>query len=274
MVASLTSDLHGERAGREVGMKGRAGRGEEADKKMTATATGREKRDGNGRKDSVDIYASDVEGYTVFAEIFDPIIDDYHGGFKKTDKHPPKDFGDVHSFGNLDPTEVQQMLIYDHFLFKEDDRFLQAANACRFCPTGRGIFHNDDKTLVWVNEEDHLRIISLQMSGDLGQFEKRLPFSHNDRFGFLTFCPTNLGTTVRASVHIKVPKLAANKAKLEEVAAKYNLQVRDTRDREWHLRYLQQAPPRSYRVPSCEGDERRHRRAHQARGQPLNPSAL
>lgn len=66
--------------------------------------------------------------------------------------------------------EVQQKLIDDHFLFKEGDRFLQAANACRFWPTGRGIFHNDDKTfLVWVNEEDHLRIISMQMGGDLGQ---------------------------------------------------------------------------------------------------------
>jgi protein-arginine kinase len=55
--------------------------------------------------------------------------------------------------------------------------------------------------------------------------EKRIPFSHDDRLGFLTFCPTNLGTTVRASVHIKVPKLASDKAKLEEVAGKYNLQV-------------------------------------------------
>lgn len=52
----------------------------------------------------VGIYAPDAEAYTVFAEIFDPIIDDYHGGFTKTDKHPPKDFGDVDSFGNLDPT--------------------------------------------------------------------------------------------------------------------------------------------------------------------------
>lgn len=55
--------------------------------------------------------------------------------------------------------------------------------------------------------------------------EKRLPFSHHNRLGFLTFCPTNLGTTIRASVHIKLPKLAADKAKLEEIAGKYNLQV-------------------------------------------------
>ncbi|KAH8286541.1 hypothetical protein KR054_011256, partial [Drosophila jambulina] len=248
----------------------------------------------------VGIYAPDAEAYTVFADLFDPIIEDYHGGFKKTDKHPASNFGDVASFGNVDPTNeyvistrvrcgrsmqgypfnpclteaqykemegkvsstlsgldgelkgkfypltgmekaVQQQLIDDHFLFKEGDRFLQAANACRFWPSGRGIYHNDAKTfLVWCNEEDHLRIISMQQGGDLGQIykrlvtavneiEKRVPFSHDDRLGFLTFCPTNLGTTIRASVHIKVPKLASNKAKLEEVAAKYNLQVRGTR---------------------------------------------
>lgn len=248
----------------------------------------------------VGIYAPDAESYTVFADLFDPIIEDYHGGFKKTDKHPPSQWGDVSVFGNVDPTgeyvvstrvrcgrsmegypfnpclteeqykemegkvsttlsglegelkgtfypltgmskDVQQKLIDDHFLFKEGDRFLQTANACRFWPSGRGIYHNDNKTfLVWCNEEDHLRIISMQMGGDLGEvyrrlvtavndIEKRIPFSHNDRLGFLTFCPTNLGTTVRASVHIKLPKLAANKAKLDECAGKYNLQVRGTR---------------------------------------------
>ncbi|XP_055631910.1 arginine kinase 1 isoform X2 [Toxorhynchites rutilus septentrionalis] len=246
------------------------------------------------------IYAPDADAYTVFADIFDPMIEEYHMGFKKTDKHPASDFGDVSTFGNVDPTgefvvstrvrcgrsmqgypfnpclteaqykemedkvsatlsglegelkgkfypltgmekSVQQQLIDDHFLFKEGDRFLQAANACRFWPTGRGIYHNDNKTfLVWCNEEDHLRIISMQMGGDLGQvyrrlvtavndIEKRVPFSHHDRLGFLTFCPTNLGTTIRASVHIKVPKLAKDYAKLESIAAKYNLQVRGTR---------------------------------------------
>lgn len=52
----------------------------------------------------VGIYAPDAESYTVFADLFDPIIEDYHKGFKKTDKHPPKNFGDVDTLGNLDPT--------------------------------------------------------------------------------------------------------------------------------------------------------------------------
>lgn len=51
-----------------------------------------------------------------------------------------------------------------------DFRFLQAANACRYWPKGRGIYHNKNKTfLVWVNEEDHLRIISMQNGGNVGQ---------------------------------------------------------------------------------------------------------
>lgn len=58
---------------------------------------------------------------------------------------------------------------------------------------------------------------------------KDVAFSRHDRFGFLTFCPSNLGTTIRASVHIKLPNLGSNRAKLEEEAAKFNLQVRGTR---------------------------------------------
>ena len=58
--------------------------------------------------------------------------------------------------------------------------------------------------------------------------EQKIPFSRDDRLGYLTFCPTNLGTTIRASVHIKLPKLAADRKKLEEVAGRFNLQVRGT----------------------------------------------
>ena len=71
--------------------------------------------------------------------------------------------------------EVQTKLIADHFLFKEGDRFLQAANACRYWPTGRGIYHNDQKTsLVWCNEEDHMRIISMEEGGNVGKVLGRL----------------------------------------------------------------------------------------------------
>ncbi|VDN37892.1 unnamed protein product, partial [Gongylonema pulchrum] len=132
--------------------------------------------------------------------------------------------------------EVQKQLIEDHFLFKEGDRFLKAANACRFWPTGRGIYHNDKKTfLIWVNEEDHLRIISMQKGGNVGEvlgrlikglkiIERSLPFSRDPRLGWLTFCPTNLGTTVRASVHIRLPKISA-KPDFKKICDELKLQV-------------------------------------------------
>merc|ERR1711971_545934 len=59
--------------------------------------------------------------------------------------------------------KVRQQLVDDHFLFVSGDRNLIAAGMERDWPEGRGIFHNTDKTfLTWVNEEDQLRIISMQ----------------------------------------------------------------------------------------------------------------
>jgi creatine kinase/arginine kinase len=110
--------------------------------------------------------------------------------------------------------EVQEFLIEHHFLFKEGDRFLESAGLNRDWPEGRGIFHNHDRTfLVWVNEEDQLRIIAMQPGGNIGdvfarlsravtQIEKSIKFAHSDSLGYITSCPTNLGTALRASVHI------------------------------------------------------------------------
>lgn len=64
--------------------------------------------------------------------------------------------------------EVQTRLIEDHFLFKEGDRFLKYAGLNNDWPEARGIYHNDNKTfLVWVNEEDQLRIISMQPGSNI-----------------------------------------------------------------------------------------------------------
>merc|ERR1712212_526634 len=45
----------------------------------------------------VGLYAPDAEAYSLFAPLFDPVIEDYHVGFSQTDKHPAKDFGDTSS---------------------------------------------------------------------------------------------------------------------------------------------------------------------------------
>ena len=96
---------------------------------------------------------------------------------------------------------------------------MSAAGLNREWPAGRGIFHNKEKTfLTWVNEEDQLRIISMQPGSDILSVFKRLSvaaaaieavakFAHDDHLGYITSCPTNCGTALRASVHIKLPKL-------------------------------------------------------------------
>ena len=53
-------------------------------------------------------------------------------------------------------------------------RYLIDAGACQHWPTGRGIYLNKDRTfVVWVGEEDHLRIISIQPGGNLGEVFNR-----------------------------------------------------------------------------------------------------
>jgi len=134
--------------------------------------------------------------------------------------------------------EVQETLIKDHFLFKEGDRFLDAAGLNRNWPEGRGIYHNTDKTfLVWVNEEDQLRIISMQQGGDIKEvftrlanaiksIETKVPFSYTNHLGYITSCPTNLGTAMRASVHIALPRLAKDMEAFKVITDKHHLQIR------------------------------------------------
>ncbi|XP_076089779.1 arginine kinase-like [Mytilus galloprovincialis] len=71
--------------------------------------------------------------------------------------------------------EVQTQLTADHFLFNDHDSCLRSAGGYNDWPTGRGIFFNKNKTfLVWVNEEDHLRLISMQKGGNLKEIYTRL----------------------------------------------------------------------------------------------------
>ena len=134
--------------------------------------------------------------------------------------------------------ESRRQLIGEHLLFKGDDRFLEAAGLQRDWPEARGIYYNQTKTfLVWVNEEDQLRIISMQRGGMLGDVYRRLregvdelsqslDFLHDARLGYLTSCPTNLGTGMRASVHIHLPRLHCEAERLTSIVEDHCLQLR------------------------------------------------
>merc|ERR1711941_115656 len=107
---------------------------------------------------------------------------------------------------------------------------------------------NADKTfLVWVNEEDQLRIISMQKGGDVkGVFERLArgiaavgdsvkaesgkDFLLSPKFGYIHSCPTNLGTGMRASAHVDLPGWTKDSIdKLKERCESLSLQPRGTR---------------------------------------------
>ena len=145
--------------------------------------------------------------------------------------------GKYYSLATMTEAEKKQ-LIADHFLFKGGDKYLESAGLERDWPESRGIFHNNDKTfLVWVNEEDQLRIISMQAGSNIGQvftrlataankIEEKAAFANDDHFGYIATCPTNMGTGLRASVHINLPKLMKNPKLHQEIADKYHVQIR------------------------------------------------
>merc|ERR1712168_1633969 len=252
---------------------------------------------------TVGCVAGDEESYDVWADLFDPVIEDRHNGYKKTVKHKTDLNPDNLKGGeNMDPkyvlssrvrtgrsirgiclppfctraerrkvesvslaaldklegplkgkyyplnnmTEEQQdKLIDDHFLFdKPVSPLLLAAGMARDWPGARGIWHNDKKNfLVWVNEEDHLRIISMQKGGNINEVFKRWcrgiaevekyiqeaghEFMWNEHLGFILTCPSNLGTGVRAGVHVRLPLLSKHKL-FEEILKKCRLQKRGT----------------------------------------------
>jgi len=51
-------------------------------------------------------------------------------------------------------------------------------------------------------------------------------FAHDEHLGYITSCPTNLGTALRASVHIKLPKLMNHKEQFNKIADEYYVQIR------------------------------------------------
>lgn len=104
----------------------------------------------------------------------------------------------------------------------------------------RGVaFDSRESVSVMVNEEDHLRIQVLRSGLALDEtweqidavdnaLESRLTFAYHERFGYLTACPTNVGTGLRASVMVHLPALAITKQieKVFKALQKINLVVR------------------------------------------------
>lgn len=146
--------------------------------------------------------------------------------------------------------EKRQSLIDGHFLFRGKDRMQAASGYHEHWPHGRGVYLNNDQTFInWVNEGDHLRIISMQQGGDVKAVFERLShaaktiedgvkeitgsetaFMMHPKFGAVTCCPSNIGTGMRGSVHIMVPKLieAIGFEEIDRQCRERNCQARGT----------------------------------------------
>ena len=71
-----------------------------------------------------------------------------------------------------------------------------------------------------------IKEVFTRLSSAIAQLEKKLEFSFTKHLGYITSCPTNLGTAMRASVHIKVPKLSKDMNKFKAITDKHHLQIR------------------------------------------------
>jgi len=85
-------------------------------------------------------------------------------------------------------------------------------------PAGMLVMEPDEHLSIMINEEDHLRVQSIQpglqiteawekiskLDDELGEV---LQFAFSDRYGYLTACPTNTGTGMRVSIFVHLPAL-------------------------------------------------------------------
>jgi len=152
---------------------------------------------------------------------------------------PPNLSGTYTRFSDLSQSQLD-ILVEEKLAFPKGDRFQEAAGMNREFPSGRGIFLSSDKRFrIWVNEEDHLRIMAVEKGADLGRvlntfvtglthLERALNLCFDPDLGYLNACPTNLGTAMRAGVHIHLPKLAKKTDRLRQIVTAHHLQIRGT----------------------------------------------
>jgi len=107
------------------------------------------------------------------------------------------------------PTVEQQVLVEKH---------LASPDLLQFPDKGALLVRDDETISIMINEEDHLRIQCLLPGLQLEEacqraieiddsIEEDYEFSYDEQLGYLTCCPTNVGTGMRASVMMHLPAL-------------------------------------------------------------------
>jgi len=131
--------------------------------------------------------------------------------------------------GKIDPID-RQFLVERHLMSKEHS--VDADN--------KGLCVSDREAVsIMINEEDHLRIQVMKSGFDLrdawriinsidSELGNALHYAYSLDFGYLTACPTNTGTGMRASVMLHLPSLVMTKQidKVLQAIAKLSLTAR------------------------------------------------
>lgn len=129
--------------------------------------------------------------------------------YEKLSKAINKNEYSIFKLSDLDDTTILS-LVEEHLISKE---FANINNMA-------GIIINKDNTIVtMINEEDHLRIQSFDSGLNIqscynrlksfsDNLEENIDFAKSDKYGYLTACPTNVGSAMRVSVMVHLPALA------------------------------------------------------------------
>ncbi|MCB9838987.1 MAG: protein arginine kinase [Phycisphaeraceae bacterium] len=127
--------------------------------------------------------------------------------------------------------EERHLLVERHLISRQHARGSGARGAAISAP--------DERLSIMVNEEDHLRIqvirAGLAVADAMTQIdavddaiEGQIGYAFNPRFGYLTACPTNVGTGMRVSVMLHLPglRMTGEIEKVRRAAKSLNLAVR------------------------------------------------
>jgi protein arginine kinase len=115
-------------------------------------------------------------------------------------------------------THYRNLLVERHLISKQLAKGKGGSSANEQDPRAVAVSLPDERLSVMVNEEDHLRIQVIRSGLALGAAWKQidavddalgahLDFAFSPRFGYLTACPTNVGTGLRMSVMLHLPGL-------------------------------------------------------------------
>ena len=120
---------------------------------------------------------------------------------------------DYIKLGELSPTQsvslVEKRLVSPEFISDTSGRAL--------------LLSKDNSLSIMINEEDHIRLqvikkgLALEEAFDTADkldtlLDENLEFAFDEKLGYLTQCPTNLGTGMRASVMLHLPALERSRA--------------------------------------------------------------